>query len=152
MEAVHQSLYRQLSSISIRPIEMMSENSETATIVFIFERALRGYISHPNRSPDEGDMPILRKPRVAEKCHPGGWIWRTKSTRLGGLPKAQRRQQSPPERVALGRLGYPGGWPPEGTVEATTSTWAGSSWTAKPPGRVARAEVRFCGPFLEFLA
>ena len=47
MEAVHQSLYLHLSSISIMPIKMTSKCFETATIIFVFERASRGYLTRP---------------------------------------------------------------------------------------------------------
>ena len=76
MEAVHQSLYLQLSSISIMPVKMTSKCFETATIIFVFERASRGYLTCPNRSSEERVMDDLLKPRRTgrelQKEHPGG--------------------------------------------------------------------------------
>ena len=63
MEAVRQGFQLQLDSTENRPIEMISESYETATIVFVLETASRGYLAHPNRSPNEGVMAVLRKSR-----------------------------------------------------------------------------------------
>ena len=63
MEAVRQGFQLQLDSTGNRPIEMTSESYETTTIVFVLETASRGYLAHPNRSPIEGVMAVLRKSR-----------------------------------------------------------------------------------------
>ena len=76
-EAVHQTLYLQLASISILPIDMMSKISETTTNVFLFEIASHGYLARLNRSPVDRVMAILWKTCNAEKFHPAGCHFRT---------------------------------------------------------------------------
>ena len=88
-----EAAYLQLAFFSVLPVEVTSESLETATIVFVCERASRGYLAYPNRSVDEGDMAVLRKSRSAG---------------ADGYPKAWREQKVPPGRVAFGHQNPPG--------------------------------------------
>ena len=69
-EAVSQNLHMQLDSISIPPIEMASKCSESATNVFLLERASRGYLARLDRSLVERVMDDLLKPRRERRGTP----------------------------------------------------------------------------------